>query len=303
MVYDIAILGIGPAGLTATIYGKRYNLNTITFGKSTGGMAAYAPFVENYPGFDPISGIELTGKMQKQAEKLGAEIAMKEVVNISKEKDLFSIQTKDNNKIEAKTIIISLGTEKRKLNIPGESGFLGKGISYCAICDSMFFRDKNVIVIGGNDSAAKAALLLAEKSKKVYISYRKDELRCEKFLLERIKKNAKIEIINNSVPLEIKGSKKVEAIMLEKGGKKEEIKVDGIFVEIGSIPTTNLAKKLKIELNDEGYIKVNDKMETNAEGVFAAGDITASPLKQIITAASQGAIAASSAYAYIKIKR
>lgn len=299
MIYDVAVLGLGPAGLAATIYARRYNLNTITLGKQIGGLVTEASFVENYPGFLQTSGIELTNKFKEQTERLNAEILEEEIVNVEK-KDNFLIQTDKNQIFQAKSLIIALGTKKRKLNINGEEKFLGKGVSYCPICDAPFFIDKTVAVIGGRDSAAHTALLLAEKSKKVYIIYRREKLRAQPFLIEKVMQNKKIEIIYNSLPVEIKGNNLVESLIIDKKNKKQEIKLNGIFVEIGSIPSTNLIKKLKINLDKENYIQVKQDMSTNIPGVFAAGDITTTPLRQIVTAAAQGAIAASSAYAYLK---
>jgi len=293
--YDVIILGAGPAGLSAGIYTARYALSTLIISKDVGGMANLAPKIENYPGYEG-SGMELMKKFYEQAKKAGAKFLSEEIMDIEKDDNGFIISTK-KKKIHTKTIIFSLGTEKRKLGI-GEEKFIGKGISYCATCDGSFFRNKKTLVIGGSDSAALAALELAGYSD-VRIVYRGDKLRCEDVNLERIKKNKKIKIIYNALPLAIKGKKKVEKLVVKEKGKKREIKTDGIFIEIGAIPSTTLAKKLNVEL-DEEYIRVNHEMETNIKGIFAAGDAVKSKLKQVVLSAAQGAKAAKSAYDYLK---
>ena len=287
-MYDVIIIGGGPAGITAAIYSQRYKLKTLLITKDQG-MIVDSHIIENYPGFKTISGQELAKQFEEHLKYLNVEIKETEVVNIDKD---LTVTDKDNNKYKTKNIILTLGTKKRKLNIPGEENFLGKGVSYCYICDSSFFRDKTVAVIGGSSSAAKAALLLSDYAKKVYIIYRKEKLRCEPIYLDKIKEK-KIEILNNTEVTEIKGSKFVESVLLS---NNKELKLDGVFIEIGSVPLTNIAKKLDIELDENNYIQVNEKQETNIKNIYAAGDITNKKLKQIITAAAQGAIAANSIF-------
>ncbi|MCP3685627.1 MAG: FAD-dependent oxidoreductase [bacterium] len=300
-MYDLIILGGGAAGLTAAIYAVRYRLKTLIISKDVGGLILEAHKVENWPGVKSTTGNDLMKDFKEHALKLGVEIAEGEIVDIEK-KD--NVELKDNKgKIyESKSLILALGTQRRKLNVQGEAEFLGKGVSYCAVCDAPFFKDKTVAVIGGNDSAANAALLLAEHAKKVYIIYRKEKIRAEPINLERVEKSEKIEIINNSNVTEITGTNFVEKAKLDSG---KEIELNGIFIEIGSTPTTVLLSKIKVETDDRGYIKVNEKMETNAEGVFAAGDITTGSggLRQLVTAASEGAIAATSAFPYVRKKK
>ncbi len=290
-MYDVIILGGGPAGIAASIYSQRYQLKTILITKNIGGMIQDSHIIENYPGFKNISGMELADKFKEHLESLNIETKQAEIINIEKN-DSFVLTDKENNKYETKNIILALGTEKRKLNIKGEDKFLGKGVSYCYTCDSPFFKDKTVAVVGGSDSAAKASLLLANYAKKVYIIYRKEKLRCEPHYLEKIK-NKNIEILNNTQVLEIKGKEFVESAQLS---NNQELKLDGLFIEIGTIPLTDLAKKLNIELDKNNYIKVNQDQQTNIPGIYAAGDITNQKLKQIITAAAQGAIAANSIF-------
>lgn len=291
--YDTVIIGGGPAGLTAAIYAARYQLKALVISKE-GSMMLDAHKIENYPGFKEISGIELMKKFKDHVKKFDVEVKNAEVVNIEPG---FTIVTEKNERIRTKTLILALGTEKRKLNVKGEEEFLGKGVSYCYVCDSAFFRDKVVGVVGGNDSAALASLLLAEYAKKVYIIYRKEKIRAEPYKVRQIEENPKIEVINNTVIKEIKGKKFLEKVVFE-GGK--ELKLDGLFIEIGSVPSTSLARKLSVKLDENNHIIVNEKKETNVKGVYSAGDITNSPLWQIITACADGAIAANSVYHHLK---
>ncbi|MEM2955028.1 MAG: thioredoxin-disulfide reductase [Candidatus Nanoarchaeia archaeon] len=295
--YDLVIVGTGPAGLTAAIYATRYKLKTLVIGKGAS-LASYAYKIENYPGFSNISGTELLKKMKEQATALGAKIIEDEVKNIKKIKTGFVTYTQ-NKKYNSKTIILALGTERKKLNLPEETKFIGKGVSYCATCDAPMFKNKIVAVIGGSNAAAMSALLLAEYAKKVYIIYRGSQLRAEPIQIEKIKKNKKIEILYNSEIKKIRGKNFVESIILN---DKKKLEVQGIFIEIGNVPSTYLSKKLNVQTDKEGFILTNQAMETNVWGVFAAGDIRKKPLRQIITAASDGAIAAFSAYQYIKAK-
>jgi thioredoxin reductase (NADPH) len=296
--YDVCIVGGGPSGLTAAIYSARYGLHTALISKDIGGMANLAHKIENYPGFIG-SGFELMQKFKKQAEEFNTEFLSSEVSNISKDKTGFVIELKNARVVHSRSVIIALGTEKRKLNVRGEDKFLGKGLSYCATCDANFFKDKVVAVIGGSNSATKAARILSSIAKKVYIIYRGSELRADKIEIDSVKKDKKIKIIYNSIPSAIMGDKNVREIEIACSGEKELISVEGIFVEIGSIPLTAIAKKLKIHTDKEGYIEVNADMETNVPGVFAAGDSIKSKLKQVVVAAAHGAIAGKSAFDYL----
>lgn len=296
--YDLVIIGSGPAGLTAALFAARYKLKTLVIGKELGGQLAYAYKIENYPGFNSISGIELTKLMKSQVIALGVRIIEEEITNIIKEKDKFIVMT-DKNKYESKSLIFALGTGRKQLNLPEEAKFFSKGISYCATCDAPLFKNKVVAVIGGGDSAVMAALLLSKYAKKVYIIYRKGKLRAEPIKLEQLEKIKKIEIIYNAEISKILGEDFVEKILLS---NKKTLEVQGIFVEIGSTPSTYLIKKLNIQTDKEGFILTNSAMETNIRGVFAAGDIIKKPLRQIVTATSDGAIAALSAYKYVSKK-
>lgn len=293
-MYDLIIIGAGPGGLTAALYAARYKLNVLVLGKLHGGSISEAYEVCNFPTYEKIKGFELSMKMMQQVKKLGVEVKSENIKVVERKEDYFMIR--GNKEYEAKKIIISTGTERRHLGVKGEKEFLSKGVSYCATCDAAFYRDKIVAVVGGSDSALTAALLLAEYATKVYIIYRKDKFRAEPTWIELVEKNEKIEKIFNSNVLEIFGDKKVEGIKLDNESK---LNIDGIFIEIGSSPDESLAKSLGIN-TQSGFIIVNNKQETNIRGVFAAGDITNNPLKQVVTACSEGAIAAYSVYEEIK---
>jgi len=305
---DLIIIGAGPGGFGAAVYAVRYNLKTLLIGKALGGMMAEAHLIENYPGFPPTPGIQLAQKFKETAEKLGTKVIIgEEIVEIKKAKNYFEIRTPTGKAYRSKALILALGTKKRKLDIEGEEYFLGKGISYCYTCDAAFFKGKAVGVIGGANSAAMAALALAEQAKNVTIMYRRDKLRCDPVLLKRVKKNPRIKIIYGVDPEKVEGKQFLESVTLKKSTKtglkkvsEGKVPLDGLFIEIGEIPMDSLTAPLGIEL-EKGFIKVSDDMSTNVPGVFAAGDITTGSLefRQIITAAAEGAVAAQSAFNYI----
>jgi len=299
---DLLILGGGIAGLTAAIYGTRYNLKTIVVAKSFGGTANLAGHIENWPGFTG-TGMELLQKVYQQAKDHGAELIEEEFNNLTKENDYFKLTLKDKE-IKAKSLIIALGMQHRKLDVKGEKELVGKGVSYCATCDGMFFKNKTVLVVGGSDSAAKAALYLSEIAKKVYIAYRKSEMRCEPISLQKLKGKENIEINYFSNPVEILGDKKVTGIILkqdnEKDSKTIKLDVDGIFIEIGATPFIDVVKPIGVSLDEKGFIITNKDSKTNIPGVFAAGDNTNTGFKQLVVGAGEGALAAKSAYDFIR---
>lgn len=302
IIYDVVIVGGGIAGLASSIYCRRYNLKTLVIAKDYG-SAAEAPIVENYPGFVSISGIDLIMKFYEHAQTVGVEIVMDEVIKIEKKGDLFKIDASET--YLGRCVIIATGGKKRELNIPGEKEFRGRGVSYCTTCDAPLYRDKVVAVIGGGDSACVSALHLAEFATKVYQIYRRDKLKCEPINAKKVQENKKIEVIYNAVPIEIFGKDRVEGLkILFMDGKTEILRVDGVFVEIGYIPNSSIAKSLGVLTDDEGYIIVDSGMRTNIEGVFAAGDVSSGSEKfeQIVTAAAEGALAARSAYEYLRKK-
>jgi thioredoxin-disulfide reductase len=302
-MYDLIIIGSGPAGYSAGIYATRYNLNVLVIGQIEGGMASLAHQVENYPGLPQITGIELMKKFKDQATKSGAKIISDLVVNIKKTDDIFSVQTKSET-YKSKTIILAMGTERRKINIPGEKEFLGKGLSYCVTCDGMFFKNKTVAVIGGGDSALQAVIQLSEICKKVYLIYAKEIPDAMPTWVERANSKADkiIQIASNTLT-KIEGTNTVEKVILEKEfNNSNELLVDGVFVEIGAVPNSVLLDKLGVLIDDCKYIIVDQFQQTNVKGIFAAGDITTNSGKfaQIITASNEGAIASFTAFKYLK---
>ena len=298
MIYDTIVIGGGPAGLSAGIYLQRYKVKNLIIAKGIGGYAAEAHSVENYPGFPKISGGELVMKFNDHLEKLGGKIVMEDVQGVKKDGDIFKVQTLDEC-YEAKTVILASGTVRRKLGIPGEDKLLGKGVSYCATCDAMFFKDKTVAVVGGNDASAGAAVLLSDIAKQVYIIYRKEKLRCDPHWMEHVEKAPNVEIINNTTVTEVKGENKVESVTLDSG---KELAIDGLFIEIGSVPSADIARSMGVNVTEDGYIDVNEEQATSVPGLYAAGDISSNSNKfrQIITAASEGAVASEAIYNYLK---
>jgi thioredoxin reductase (NADPH) len=274
------------------------------FATNLGGTMSWASLVENYPGFKQISGVELGQKMADQVKSLGAEIKNTGVISLLKKDQIFQIETENNEIFEAKSLIIATGTQRQKLNIPGEAQYLGKGVSYCSTCDGAFFKDKIVAVVGGSNAAVMSAAHLAIFAQKVYLIYRKKPLRAEPAWIEKIQKETKVEIIYETNALEIIGdSNLVTGLKLDKKYQDNDIlSVNGIFIEIGGIPGTDLVKNLGVELDEKNFIKVNPQMITNVSGVFAAGDVANSSgeFRQIITAAAEGALAAYSVYQYLK---
>jgi len=303
--YDVIIIGAGAAGYTAGIYSTRFGLRTLLIGKEPGGQTNEAYEIDNYPGFVSISGIELMTKFKDQAEFLGAEIlAFSEVVDIEKSGRKFIVSTADRKKYEGKSLILAMGSRKRKLGLPGEERFKGRGVAYCATCDAAFYKGKTVAVVGGGNAAVKSALLLTEHARKVYLVYRKGkkDMRAMPSVIRKAEKNKKIEIIFRAKPKEIRGSERLEEVVFEQDGEDLRLEMDGLFVEVGWVPETPLAVNLGIALDRNGKIKVKNDMSTNVKGVFAAGDITSgsNDMEQITNACSEGAIAAESAYNYVK---
>lgn len=301
--YEIIILGTGPAGLTGSIYASRYGIKNIVLGMLPGGQVSESYLIDNYPGMEDISGAELAKKIFMHAQKYGTEIILAKAESIKKIPEGFEVELENRAKIKGKTILLATGNQRKKLNIPGETAFQGKGVSYCATCDGFFYKEKIVAVIGGGDSAAGAAAHLAGIAKKVFLIYRKKELRCEEYWKKILAKEKKIEILFNTKVLEIAGSGRVQKAITEStdAGKKE-INLDGVFIEIGAEPNVRLAQELGLAIDEEGYIKIKKDGATEIPGVWAAGDITdgSDKLKQIITAAAEGAIAARSIAGYLK---
>ncbi len=300
MVYDVVIIGGGPAGLTAGIYVKRAMLDAVLLEKmGVGGQIIVTDMVENFPGFLEISGADLAAKFQSQARKFGLEMkSMIEVDAIEDKGNTRIIKTTEGN-IETKSVIIASGTTPKKLGAKGEIEFTGRGVSYCATCDGFFFRDKVVVVIGGGDSAITEAIYLTKMAKKVIVVHRRDELRAEKINQEHAFSNPKISFVWDSVLEEIVGKTIVEKVILRnlKTNAASEVKTDGVFIYVGLIPNTKFAD---VKKDEWGFIIANDRMETSVKGIFVAGDCRVTPLRQIATAVGDGAIAAVSAERYLE---
>ena len=300
--YDVIILGGGPAGFAAGIYASRANVKTAIIDTNMlGGQPSNYLELENYPGFETISGFELMEKFEAHADKFGVEkFPMQEIVQINLNGEIKQIITKEKT-FNAKTVIIATGAHPQKLGIPGEKEFFGRGVSYCAVCDGAFYRGKTVAVIGGGNSAIEEAMYLTRFAEKVYIIHRRDKLRADKIVQERAFKNPKIEFIYDSIPLEIGGKEKAEEIKI-KNVKTEQItdlKVDGVFPYIGIVPNVDFING-QIQQNEKGFIVTDEFLNTSQKGVYAIGDVRTTPLRQVITAAADGAVAAVSATKYLE---
>ncbi len=298
---DLGIIGLGPAGLTAALYASRSGISVIELGLEYGGQMGLAMEIENYPGFEMISGIELADKMKAQVEKFGTKVVYGEVATIDKVDDgRFHIKS-DMGEFIVKAIILATGGRHRELGVPGEKEFIGRGMSYCATCDAAFFKEKTVVVAGSGDAAATGSLALSDVgSKRIYWTSRSDYLKCEKIYIDRAKDRENITILYNKQIAEIKGTNTIEEVLFSDG---TSLKVDGVFAEIGAIPNVELAVALGVEL-EEGLMKIDDDCRTNVAGVFAAGDVTSkivNPLmRQITTSTGLGTIAALGAIEYLQ---
>jgi thioredoxin reductase (NADPH) len=294
--YDIIVLGGGPSAIGCAIYAARFAMEVLIIGKTFGGLIATTHLVENYPAITTTSGQGLMDMFKDHMDSLNIPYISDEIKSIEKVDNYFILHS-FFQKFKAHSICIATGSERRKLGIPGEDKFSGRGVSYCATCDGPFYKDKVVCVIGGSDSAAKEALFLAQNTTRVYIIYRGSEIRAEPINKKRVFENEKIELIYNTNVIEIKGQNNVKSVVLDNG---KDLKVDGVFIEIGSIPNSELARRIGVKVNDKGEIIINRKSETNIKGIFAAGDVADAPFKQAITGVAEGVIAAYSAFDFIK---
>lgn len=303
--YDLAIIGAGPAGLSAAVYAARGGMKTIVFEKAlVGGQIVVTDEVENYPGFaEPMSGFEIAEKFREHARKFGAEIKEEEVRAIGLE-GLCKIIETDRVAYRAKSVLICTGAHPRKLNVPGEEKYTGRGVSYCATCDGALYKNKIVAVVGGGDSAVEEAMFLTKFAQKVYIIHRREQLRAVKMVQERAFKNEKIEIIWNSVVQSIDGGQFVEHLHLYNREKEEftELPVNGVFIYVGIIPNNQLIES-RVQLDNQGFILTDENMHTNIPGIYAAGDIIHKVLRQVVTAAADGAVAAFSAEKWVEKNR
>lgn len=300
-IYDLAILGAGPAGICAAIYATRAKLNTIWLDKKfvQGGQIVDTYEVDNYPGLPGITGLDLGEAMAGHAKKLGMKPQREPVRSIEAEQGIKVIRTK-KNEYRARAVIIACGATHRHLGIPGEEELSGMGVSYCATCDAAFFQDRTVVVVGGGNVAVEDAILLSRTCKKVYLVHRRDELRAEKILQECLFACKNVELIWDSIPLSIEGTDKVEALKIQNKKTQEEsfIETDGVFIAVGIVPGTEKFKDL-VKLDEAGYIVAGEDGITSEPGIFAAGDIRTKNLRQVVTAVADGANAVASVQRYL----
>lgn len=299
-MYDIIIIGAGPAGLTAALYGKQARKNILVLEKQTyGGQILKANKVKNYPGINEISGFEFSTNLYNQVKELNPDIKFEEVIEI-KNYDNFKEVITQKNSYKTKSIIIAAGAENRKLGLNNEDKFIGKGISYCATCDGMFFKGKVVAITGGGNSAIDDALYLSNICKKVFIIYRQNEFKIDSINLETLRQKDNVEFILNTKITDINGIDKLESVTVENNNtnKKLDISVDGLFIAIGHIPVSSMCKNL-VNTDNKGYIISNEDCTTNIDGIFVAGDIRVKKVRQLTTACSDGTIAVLNACKYL----
>lgn len=298
-MYDIAIIGAGVTGLAAAMYAGRMRLKTVLIGFPPGGTIATTDWIENYPGFISLSGKELADKITAHAMEYDIELVSDTVTEVTRQKNCFVVLTAFS-RYPAKTVLFATGTRHRKLSVPGADRFEGKGVQFCGLCDGPLYQDKTVAVVGGGDSAAKEALILAQFAKKVYVLVRGDQLRGEPVNNERVARNAKIEVITNTEVTRIDGDASVRKVVLSapyRGSK--DLVLDAVFVAVGSLPMAELATKLGAATNEKGEILINRRSETNVPGLYAAGDVTDTEFKQAITGVAEGVTAVYHAYQYV----
>ena len=300
-VYDVVIIGAGPAGMTAAVYASRAELKTVLLERGVpGGQMANTEEVENFPGFTMITGPELSSKMFEHAQKFGAEYKFGDIKSVELDGDIKILKTSSED-IYTKSVVIATGAEYKTIGVPGEDLLRGRGVSYCAVCDGAFFKERELYVIGGGDSAVEEGVFLTKYASKVTIVHRRDELRAQKILQDRAFKNDKIDFIWDTELQSINGDSRVESITLKdkKTGEEFTKDADGVFIYIGMLPLTSPFKDLGI-LNENGYIETNEEMETKIPGIFAAGDVREKSLRQIVTATGDGSLAAQNAQNYLE---
>jgi thioredoxin-disulfide reductase len=306
-MHDLAIIGAGPAGLTASIYASCYRLNHFIMTGNLGGQMATAPDILNYPGFNGVSGKELTDRMVDQVKSFGGEIVVKSVMSISHNSSdgAFTIKTADGETRLARAVLLATGTERRRLNVPGELEYIGRGVHYCATCEKFDYEGKVCGVVGGANAALQAAVQLSHAASKVYVIYRGIELRGDAIWLEQVRESPQIEVLYGTVVKEIKGDgSTLTGLFVENSTTKEvkELPLERLFIEIGGVPGTALVAPLGVSLDPGGYIHVDERMQTSIPGLFAAGDLVthAYSIEQISTAVGLGARACASVFAYLK---
>jgi thioredoxin reductase (NADPH) len=305
-LYDVVIVGGGPGGLSAGIYAMRAALKTILIEKgAAGGQVAMSDAVENYPGFEQITGYELSQKFLQHARSYGMELVQEEVVAVEPGLDLHTVRLANGDILKTHTVILATGGSPRKLEIPGEDDYYGKGVSYCGVCDGFFFREKTVVVVGGGDTATEEALYLSKLAKHVYLVHRRDALRASMILQQRVNDECKIEILWNTIVTEVKANNEgVNGVKLQdtKTGEQRELATDGVFIFVGFVPNNQLVPA-GIKMNADGYVVTNEKCETNMPGIYVIGDLREKYAKQIVIAAADGCTAALVAAYYVEMKK
>jgi thioredoxin reductase (NADPH) len=298
-MYDLAIIGGGVTGLAAAMYAGRLKLRTILIGYPPGGVIATTDWIENYPGFISLSGKELADKILAHAKEYEVELVFDEVTEVTRQDRCFLVSA-TFDEYTTKSILFATGTRYRKLQVPGAETFEGKGIQFCGLCDGPMFQDQVVAVIGGGDSAAKEALILAQWAKRIFVIIRGDRLKAEPINLERVTKSQKITLIFNTNVISIEGNNRIEKVVLDQPFEgSKDLALQGVFMAIGSVPLSQLAIELSVKTNEKGEIIINRQTETNVLGVFAAGDVTDTQFKQAITGVAEGVTAAYQAYKYL----
>lgn len=300
MVADITIIGAGPAGITAAVYAARAGCKVIIIEKNIyGGQTSIIENIENYPGFLKISGADFAEALYKQAKNFGVEFVFGEAVDVDFSSDMKKVVISGNKEIISKSVIIANGLKRRTLGCLGEKEFMGRGVSYCATCDGAFFKNKSVLVVGGGNTALEDALYLSGICKDITMVVRKDNFRGEKVLVDSVRKTDNINVLFKSVVKEIKGSKKVESVVLCKDENYKVLNADGVFIAIGYHPSNEIYSG-KIDMNENGYFSSGENCETNIRGVYVAGDCRVKPLRQIATAIGDGAVAGNAAAAFVQ---
>lgn len=302
MAYDLAIIGAGPAGLTAGIYAARAKVKTVVIERAAaGGKVLTADKIENYPGFpEPVSGIELISRMEAQTRRLGVAFETADIAAVSREGDRFRLRTMKED-IEVRAVVLATGSGPKPLGVPGEERLRGRGVSYCAICDGFFFRDQPVAVVGGGDAAVHEAIYLARFVEKIHLIHNRSALHATEVVQDALRAEPKIEVVLNAGVKEVLGENEVEGVKIEdiRSGEQRLIPVKGVFVYVGVRPASYLVEELA-DLNPQGYVITDEKMATRTPGLFAAGDVRQKPLRQIVTAVADGAVAATSADRFLR---
>ncbi len=302
-MFDVLIIGLGCAGYTAAIYSARYKLKTMIVGLEEGGMGATAAEVGNWPGIVEVKGPDLMEKFKKHAVSF-SEVTHKigRIESIEKVADAFVAKLQSGETIEAKAVILATGSNKRHLGVPGEEEFSGRGVTYCATCDAFFYKNKTVAVIGGGDSAVEGAAIAAQVAKQVYLIHRRGEFRAEPYWIEKVKQSSNITLVLERNVVEITGDAKVRSIKLDAPfNGQDTLAVDGVFIEVGSVPAVALAKQLGAEIDPRGFLKVRPDQSTSVPGLFGAGDVTSGSnyFAQFVTAAGEAGVAANSVFNYL----